>query len=603
LLSLALPFAANGEFIHVEQGTLGQIPMNTPLTSNLQFDPNDPIASHPEMIKIATEIYERNARRGLTSPNVFSNTDRQLMLDLHNQIRSEVARGIYEGPSGTFQPAGCDMNALSWSTALEELATDWSDLCYFEHSSTGNCASRLDNLGFTDGNAEWARTDTDKCGENLYVSGAAPAMNFVSQGTNYGILGGIGDSWSAGESKTWNYQAGNFGSAGHYTQVVWANTRYVGCGFKTCNGVTHDDGSYSWAETMFTCNYYPPGNFNSQYPYTSGTACSCCDSDRHACTHDGGLCGGGWNTNYNNDAYSGDTSVVDACYDGTGRNVCEEAGQTDDSTNSGATTNPTSAPTSAPTRAPSQSPTGVPIVEPISNGDGEEEDSEDTYAMQVYVQTTWVSFEDDYSEVESTVEDLLFEKLAVPYLDVTATLGSDKQHYGPYCAWVNGECRYHYGFIKSPMTLQQVSEDIKDEISESISEGTFQDELCTELTAVNGGGWGGPLYCYSLTASVTSMSNGAFLGEDVDGDGESDIWNLETYSAGDMFLLILFLSLICLGCWCIGWTAHKRKFASDLQKEMQNAQSSGREEEIRKQLVANSQQNVFEQSISKFTSR
>merc|ERR1719334_63865 len=139
-----------------------------------------------------------------------------------------------------------------------------------------------------------------------------------------------------------------------------------------------------------------------------------------------------------------------------------------------------------------------------------------------------------------------------------------------------------------------------DEISESISDGTFQNETCTELTAVKGGGPQGPLYCHSMTATVTSITTdeyGAFLGEDVDGDGESDIWNLETYSAGDMFLLILFLSLICLGCWCIGWTTHKRKFASDLQKEMQNAESSGREEEIRKQLVANSRPEVSEAKI------
>ena len=155
-------------------------------------------------------------RRGLSNPNTFSDTDRQLMLDLHNQIRSEVARGIYEGPGGSFQPAGCDMNALSWSTALEELATEWSDLCYFEHSS--DCVTRMNNLGLTGSSVEWNRQSTDGCGENLYVSGASPAMNAVYDGTNYGILGGIGDSWCAGESVEWTYQQGNFGNAGHYTQ-------------------------------------------------------------------------------------------------------------------------------------------------------------------------------------------------------------------------------------------------------------------------------------------------------------------------------------------------------------------------------------------------
>jgi pathogenesis-related protein 1 len=44
---------------------------------------------------------------------------------------------------------------------------------------------------------------------------------------------------------------------GHFTQVIWKNTQYVGCGKATAaNG---------WV--YFVCNYYPSGNITGQKPY------------------------------------------------------------------------------------------------------------------------------------------------------------------------------------------------------------------------------------------------------------------------------------------------------------------------------------------------
>merc|ERR1719361_2789889 len=60
---------------------------------------------------------------------------------------------------------------------------------------------------------------------------------------------------------------------GHYTQMVWANTRYVGCGYVNgCSG---------W-NAQFVCVYFPLGNMNSgsTSPYESGAISSDCMSDR-----------------------------------------------------------------------------------------------------------------------------------------------------------------------------------------------------------------------------------------------------------------------------------------------------------------------------------
>ncbi|THD28101.1 Peptidase inhibitor 16 [Fasciola hepatica] len=48
---------------------------------------------------------------------------------------------------------------------------------------------------------------------------------------------------------------------GHYTQVVWASTRKVGCGYRKCPGRAFPYG-YS-----VVCNYGPGGNFLGAKPY------------------------------------------------------------------------------------------------------------------------------------------------------------------------------------------------------------------------------------------------------------------------------------------------------------------------------------------------
>ena len=49
----------------------------------------------------------------------------------------------------------------------------------------------------------------------------------------------------------------NASGCGHYTQVVWRDTRRLGCGMATCS---------SGAE-IWTCNYDPPGNYLGETPY------------------------------------------------------------------------------------------------------------------------------------------------------------------------------------------------------------------------------------------------------------------------------------------------------------------------------------------------
>ncbi len=50
-------------------------------------------------------------------------------------------------------------------------------------------------------------------------------------------------------------------STGHFTQLVWKNTKSVGCGREDCrNG--NKDGANGW---LVVCEYWPAGNVEGQY--------------------------------------------------------------------------------------------------------------------------------------------------------------------------------------------------------------------------------------------------------------------------------------------------------------------------------------------------
>lgn len=111
---------------------------------------------------------------------------------------------------------------LKWNDKLAEIAFAYSKQCKWQHSQNGY-------------------------GENLMM-GTAGGFT-VADAVN---------AW-VGEKKNYNGQPigqGNFGSYGHYTQVVWKATTEVGCGYAKCGG-----------NVIMTCNYNPAGNITGGKPY------------------------------------------------------------------------------------------------------------------------------------------------------------------------------------------------------------------------------------------------------------------------------------------------------------------------------------------------
>eukprot|EP01083_Nonionella_stella_P072983 197037_1 len=591
LLTYCISYGTYGGFIHTKQGVMSNV--------TIEFDTTNPLASHPDLMSYIQHVYERNVRRGLDNPATLSTVDKQIILDLHNKIRSETARGLYEGPGGFRQPQSCDMNALSWSETLEHLATEWSAQCYFEHSS--NRQERL-NTAVNDGvHIEWNKNPSDECGENIYISGAPPALNAVySGGKNFGILGGIEDGWSKDESLLYKYQNRFYEPAAHYTAVVWSNTRYVGCGFSQCSGATSNDQQYPWAQLLFTCNYYPQGNYDYMFPYKSGEPCSCCNGDRHACTHDGGLCGGGWSSNWNN-YQAADILTVDRCYDGLGRNVCTDADNND-------TPRPTSSPSPQPSVMPSHVPSEAPSITQMANptaSPGSGGATETVYAIRVSTDIIWLSYQNDYDTVQQTVEELMFAALAEPYLDLQSAYIDQEASStrGPYCA--RPSCRYSYGFIKVPLVLEGATLKQKEDIVSNVNDGIYAEDLCGALTAHYEDANGKGLRCYRVTASVESITESQyqqFIGVIENEEGTFDGLNLTTYSSMDIIVLLVCLGAICCCCWCVGWYTHKKRYHNELESALNEAQMYNprmHQSKLRRQLSANQESGLFTSSLSK----
>lgn len=114
---------------------------------------------------------------------------------------------------------------LRWSNELAEYAQNW--------------ANTLIARG------EFSHHSNPRYGENLFeISGAsATARDVVS-------------AWAA-EGKNYNYRNNTCsGRCGHYTQIVWRDTKLVGC------GMARDGRREVWV-----CNYAPHGNIVGERPY------------------------------------------------------------------------------------------------------------------------------------------------------------------------------------------------------------------------------------------------------------------------------------------------------------------------------------------------
>ncbi len=132
---------------------------------------------------------------------------------------------------------------MAWSNTLAATAQEWAN---FLASPKGGC--RLEHRPRKGKHAR-------PFGENLYQAFSSPKPPQLSPKE-------VVDAWG-GESE--NYDANTHTCSpgkvcGHYTQMVWRDTRFVGCGMTACQ-------TNNFHAIIWVCNYDPYGNIVGQYPF------------------------------------------------------------------------------------------------------------------------------------------------------------------------------------------------------------------------------------------------------------------------------------------------------------------------------------------------
>ena len=155
----------------------------------------------------------------LVTGSKISKSEAKDFLAHHNKVRRDV--GI--------QP-------LIWSTKLSAYAQEWAN----HLANDNNC-----NMAHRKAPGQDGRT----YGENIFWGSSASEFKPID----------ASEDWYS-EIKLYKYRElteKNWDATGHYTQMIWKDTKEIGVGISICqNGAL-----------IVVANYYPAGNYLHQFPY------------------------------------------------------------------------------------------------------------------------------------------------------------------------------------------------------------------------------------------------------------------------------------------------------------------------------------------------
>lgn len=181
------------------------------------------------------------------------------IVQLHNEKRAEIANGNDANlPSGT---TASNMKEMSWSDEAASIAQCWTNQCGQDHDTCRNTASG------------------EYVGQNYAgFGGYGNGINSQDDLRTKDRVKGMFDDWVSEEMDLDPQDISDFQDrtyVGHFTQVVWANTSQVGCGW-----ITYDDpeGSVTWHNIHMFCNYVVGGNMNGASVFETGPTASDCDN-------------------------------------------------------------------------------------------------------------------------------------------------------------------------------------------------------------------------------------------------------------------------------------------------------------------------------------
>jgi len=201
----------------------------------------------------------RSCGSGGVISNGIGEAEKSQILDLHNQLRSNVAIGLeLRGRPGP-QKSASNMMQLTWDPELARIAQRWADQCQFGHDIERGVSR------FT-------------VGQNVHEQSA-----FNDDPVDFKrAIDGWYNEVSAFDNSDADDYAFNPGT-GHYTQIVWGETSKIGCGASI-----YRRGQFF--KKFVVCNYGKGGNLLRASMYKTGNPCSECPGNTVCSQQYPGLC-------------------------------------------------------------------------------------------------------------------------------------------------------------------------------------------------------------------------------------------------------------------------------------------------------------------------
>jgi len=274
----------------------------------------------------ADTTYQEAVLRRRLMPGGLTDTDKLTILNAQNMYRNITAQGLTPN-----QPSATYMNQLVWDAGLAKVAQNYSAQCIWAHNP--NRASQL--RGYE--NITSFSYVNQYVGENLFISTGSENIDTILSGIEYWYK--EYQSFTYGPITATGSECQSGQQCGHYTQLIWANTRYVGCGYTKCATVTNLP-TFTNA-IMFACDYYFAGNYVDDYPYVSGNSCSNCPADRKTCQD--GLCSGCPSPSW--DTYCCEYCSSSTCSNAISNGLCNSPSTCTNGISSNTTTTATKSPT------------------------------------------------------------------------------------------------------------------------------------------------------------------------------------------------------------------------------------------------------------------
>lgn len=194
----------------------------------------------------------RNKKTKRTKKSNASSTfeDKKIIIETHNKYRNNIALGLNKNYPKL--PFAKNMIQMYYSEEIEAKAQAWADRNQFEHSSSA-----------------YRKQPDFHCGENVYtfsISGDRPKKDWSQ------AIKAWYEEIKDMEGKSVDSFADGGAVTGHFTQMIWAHSYIVGCGFSQ-----YDDAG--WIKQLYVCQYGPVGNIIGMPIYKSSKTKGCeCDA-------------------------------------------------------------------------------------------------------------------------------------------------------------------------------------------------------------------------------------------------------------------------------------------------------------------------------------